>query len=174
MRMRDVKRRDGRATTRGERIAVSVTAAVVGVLALSACGGSSPVLRTAPVSEPGAITISEQAEIASEARSQICDEERIPSPTCIAEAEARAARPTVTECVHGVDTNSSCVFAKNVYNAFRKADVQGGPPPKSLAAPGMTPVSCSVQGQDTWRCNGRVNPRVWVTFRIEDPNGGGT
>ena len=131
-----------------KRLAALGVAAVV----LTGCGGSSSHVKTASVQE------GRRARQPSREVSLISI-----TPACTAAYKADLAIGVI-KCGDGLSTDSSCVFAHNVYNAFRAADKIYGKPPTGLTVTN-NPVECGSH-DGGWRCQSRRNTAVWVDFRL--------
>lgn len=128
-----------------KRVAALGVAAVV----LTGCGGGGSQVKTASVHEVNKLNRQvEKCGIST-------------TPACTAAYKADLAIG-VTKCGDGLSTNSSCVFARNVYNAFRAADKIYGKPPTGLTVT-KNPVECGSH-DGGWRCRSRRNAAVWVDF----------
>jgi hypothetical protein len=124
--------------------ALGVAAAV-----LTGCGGSSSHVKTASVQKINALD------------SQVEKCGLSTTPACTAAYKADLAIGVI-KCGDGLSTDSSCVFAHNVYNAFRTADKIYGKPPTGLTVTN-NPVACGSH-DGGWRCRSRRNTAVWVDF----------
>lgn len=125
--------------------------AALGVVAvvLAGCGAGSSHVKTASIHKVNALdTQVEKCGLSTR-------------PACTAAYKADLAIGVI-KCGNGLSTDSSCVFARNVYNAFRAADEMYGKPPTGLTVTN-NPVECDSH-DGGWRCRSRRNTAVWVDF----------